>query len=180
MITVQIKGSRVAVSLFLLEFSNTEGHPYVTVYSCWCLWTGWGTELVSLVPLLTGDWEVENRSTCSSEFCCMQKPWVVEFSSFYGWCDRISMPGGFHRPGSPPWVGRSALLSDEMQETPAPFSCCDSLRGSAALVQVCMQEGLLPSWCCLLPSYREGRNGSCPREDFCMCHWLFLADNSIG
>ena len=31
MITFQIKGISVAVRLFLLKFSNTEGHPYAAV-----------------------------------------------------------------------------------------------------------------------------------------------------
>lgn len=60
-ITLQIKEIRVAVGLFLPKFSNTEGHPYATVYSCWCLWTGWNTEMVSFVLLHTGEEEMKTR-----------------------------------------------------------------------------------------------------------------------
>lgn len=50
-----------------------------------------------------------------------------------------------------PWTrltslgGVSVLLSDEMQETPALFLCCDSLTCSAALMQLCHAERLIPS-----------------------------------
>lgn len=37
MITFQIKGISDAVRLFLLKFSNTEGHPYAAVDFGWFL-----------------------------------------------------------------------------------------------------------------------------------------------
>lgn len=96
MITVQIRGSGVAVRLFLLEFSNTEGRPYVTVYSRCCLWTGWGTELVSLVPLLTGDWEVKTEAGVALSFAaCRNHGWLGS-KAFMGDVTGISVPGGFH------------------------------------------------------------------------------------